>query len=217
MTIAGLYPLLTDGVLPLADFPPAAVALADLGVTVLQIRLKAAPDRERLAVQRAVAAALAGRASGFAGLLVVNDRPDLARVLAAESSLRVGLHLGQTDLPPALARAIVGPGVALGLSTHASDQLARGLEEPVDYLAYGPIFPTATKGDPDPVVGLDGLAAASRAVASHAHPRPLVAIGGIDPSRARACVAAGASAFAVVGALFGDGLPGLAARVEAFR
>ncbi|MFO0748960.1 MAG: thiamine phosphate synthase [Myxococcota bacterium] len=214
MTVSGLYPLLSEGALPLADFPPAARMLADLGVSVLQVRLKGASDRQRLGVQRAVADALTD--VGFRGTLVVNDRADLARVLADEYPLRVGLHLGQDDLPPRSARDIVGPDVVIGLSTHDAQQLALGLEAPVDYLAFGPIFATATKAKADPVVGVEGLAAASQAVRSHARPRPLVAIGGLDPARAKACAAVGADAWAVAQALFADGLVGMVHRVGAF-
>jgi len=208
---AGLYALLTDDLLPIEAHPEAAGLLAAAGAAVIQLRLKAAPDRERLASQRAVME----RLRGWRGVLCVNDRADLAVILAREAppGLRAALHLGQDDLPPVAARAIVGPEVLVGLSTHDLDQIAAAEGEPVDYLGFGPIFPTGTKVNPDPVVGLDGargLAAAARATS-----RPLVAIGGIGLERLREVRAAGARAIALASALSAGGLGGLEARARA--
>ncbi len=215
MKIAGLYPILGPEVLPLAEIPAAARALADLGVSVMQVRLKAESDLVRLEVLRAVAAAL----GAYPGLLVVNDRPDLAYVLAMEApQLDIGLHLGQDDIPPALARAVVGPDVVIGLSTHTLEQVRAGRSEPVDYLAFGPIFYTTTKARTDPVVGVEGLRLARKAVTM-----PLVAIGGIAVERARSVYKAGADALAVASGLFGgttdpaSDTAKLGARVAAFR
>jgi thiamine-phosphate pyrophosphorylase len=200
--IAGLYPLLSEGTIPLAgeaDLPAWTSAAGDLaaaGVTVLQLRLKTAPDGLRLALQRAVAAAL----DGWSGLLVLDDRADLAAIAARERTAAgpaIGLHLGQTDLPPALARAIVGPDVVIGLSTHDLDQVAAALGEPVDYLGFGPVFPTRTKANPDPVTGLSALSAAARLST-----RPVVAIGGIGRAALPEVLRAGASAAAVVNLLW---------------
>ena len=191
----GLYALLSDNLLPHEGFAAAAAALARAGAPTLQLRVKAPlADVQRLALQREVAAALAG----WGGLLVINDRADLAALLAAEApELRVGLHLGQDDLPPHLARTIVGPRVLLGLSTHSLAQVAAAADAPVDYLGFGPIAPTSTKAQPDALVGVDGLAAAA-ALSAH----PLVAIGGLGLVAAMACRRAGAHATAIAGALF---------------
>lgn len=207
--VPGLYPLLTDPLVGLDDFPRAARALADAGVLTLQLRVKAdIGDGRRLALQRAVTAALAD----WPGLLVINDRADLAALLRHEAppTIAVGLHLGQDDLPPAHARAIVGPDVVIGLSTHSPDQVRAAAAEPVDYLGYGPIFPTRTKANPDPVVGLAGLAAAASLTSL-----PLVAIGGVDLATAPACRDAGAHAVAVSGALFAGDLANLTGRAHA--
>jgi len=204
--VRGLYPLLSEGPLPLGDFAAAARALAPY-VSVMQVRVKSLGDRARLALVKEVADVL----QGWGGVLVVNDRADLAHILARETTLQVGLHLGQTDLPPRAARAIVGPDVIIGLSTHDLTQLAAASDEPVDYVAFGPVFQTTTKAHPDPLVGLAGLHAAAALTT-----RPLVAIGGLDPERARAACDAGASAVAVAGALFADGLAGLAERARRF-
>ncbi len=107
--------------------------------------------------------------------------------------LDAGLHLGQDDLPPALARRIVGDQAVIGFSTHNAEQLRAAAAEPVDYLALGPIFPTASKERPDPVVGLVRL--------SQWRPltdRPLVAIGGITRDNAVSVLQAGADSVAVI-------------------
>jgi thiamine-phosphate pyrophosphorylase len=99
-----------------------------------------------------------------------------------------GVHLGQDDLPPAAARALLGAGAVVGLSTHNLAQVEAAVAAGgIDYLAFGPIFATASKRDPDPVQGLDGLRAARAR-----SPWPLVAIGGIDAATAGAVRAAGA-------------------------
>lgn len=215
--VAGLYPLLSEGALPTLAMPAAARVLADAGCTVVQLRLKSLGDAERLRVQRAVAAAL----SGSGATLVIDDRADLAAILAAEAppAVAAGLHLGQTDLPPAAARAIVGPEVLVGYSTHSLEQLHAAAAEPVDYLGFGPIFPTASKHGADPSVGLAQLRAAAASTS-----RPLVAIGGLDLRTAPAAIGAGAAAVAVIGALFADldltdasGLAALAKRARALQ
>lgn len=123
-------------------------------------------------------------------LFVINDRADVARLLDA------GLHVGQDDLPPAEARRLIGPDAVLGLSTHNPAQFRAALMEPVDYVAFGPIFPTATKENPDPVVGLGLLP--ELAEQARRSGRPLVAIGGITRARAHEVLAAGADSLAVI-------------------
>jgi thiamine-phosphate pyrophosphorylase len=122
--------------------------------------------------------------------LVVNDRADVAKLLDA------GLHVGQDDLPPGDARRLLGPAAMLGYSTHNLRQFEAALAEPVDYLAIGPVFATASKQNPDPVVGLDELRKC-RALS----PRPLVAIGGITRDSVAAVLAAGADSVAIIGDL----------------
>ena len=158
--------------------------LARGGAPLIQLRVKALTDRERLALARAALAA--ARASG--ARLVVNDRADVARIVGAD-----GLHVGQDDLSPDDARAVIGPGMLLGLSTHGLAQLEAAASAPVDYVAIGPVFATRTKDDPDPVVGLE-MVRRARAIVS----RPLVAIGGITRANARQVVEAGADGVAVV-------------------
>ena len=123
--------------------------------------------------------------------LVVNDRADVARLVGA------AVHLGQQDLPPAEARRVVGPATMIGYSTHNESQLRAAAQEPADYLAIGPIFGTASKESPDPVVGLDELRRLRPLT-----DRPLVAIGGITRANARSVIDAAADSVAVIGDLF---------------
>jgi thiamine-phosphate pyrophosphorylase len=122
---------------------------------------------------------------------IVNDRVDVALMTGAD-----GVHVGQTDVPPRRARAMMPPPGWIGYSTHSLAQIELGTHEPVDYLAFGPVFPTASKLDPAPFVGLDGLARAAARASDAA--LPLVAIGGITLDRVPEVVASGASAVAVI-------------------
>jgi thiamine-phosphate diphosphorylase len=158
------------------------------GARLIQIRDKEASARDFLDAARACVKLT--RAAG--ARLIVNDRVDLA--LAADAD---GVHLGQDDLAVVAARAILGPTKIIGLSTHSLDLYRAALATSADYLAVGPIYPTTTKGDPDPVVGLD-LIRGAREIAD----RPLVAIGGITLERAPEVLAAGADSIAVISALY---------------
>jgi len=118
---------------------------------------------------------------------VVNDRADYARLLQAD------LHLGQDDLLPADARGMIGDEAMIGFSTHNSDQMRAAASEPVDYMAFGPVFTTASKERPDPTVGIAGL----RTVRELTQ-KPLVAIGGITRDNAALCWSAGADSVAII-------------------
>ena len=139
------------------------------------------------------------RARAAGATLVVNDRPDIARMADAD-----GVHVGQDDLAPAAARVIVGPDRIVGLSTHDKPQVARGREEPVNYLAIGPVFATASKADHERPVGIDGV---QRAVAmATTAGRPVVAIGGITIDTAPRLIQVGAASVAVISDLFAGGV-----------
>jgi thiamine-phosphate pyrophosphorylase len=166
-----------------------AVAFLEAGVRLLQIRAKHATGRDLLALTETVL----DHARPRGATVVVNDRVDVAATASA------GVHVGQDDLPPAVARRLLGPAALLGCSTHTPAQLTEALAAPIDYVAYGPVFTTATKANPDPVVGLDGLRGAARQAAAAGV--PLVAIGGITLATAPSVLAAGASAVAVIGDL----------------
>jgi thiamine-phosphate pyrophosphorylase len=183
--------------------PEVARAFLAGGARLLQIRAKhlAAGAFLRLVDDVAVAARAAG------ATLVVNDRVDVARAAG------LGVHLGQDDLPVGAARAVLGHDAVVGLSTHTPAELEAALRLPISYVAYGPIFATATKAAPDPVVGLAALAAAATTAAAAGI--PLVAIGGITLATAAAVRAQGAASVAVIGDLLA-GAEGAAERVRRF-
>ena len=154
----------------------------------LQLRAKGAGAREALELARVMAAACRARQVPF----FMNDRPDLA--VLAESS---GVHLGQQDLPAREVRRLT-PRLRIGLSTHCLEEVEQALAEAPDYVAFGPVFPTLSKRNPEPVVGLAGLEQAAR-LCRQARV-PLVAIGGIEEATA-AEVARHADAAAFISAL----------------
>lgn len=150
-------------------------------------------------------------------LLIVNDRADVALLARIGQASASGVHLGQEDLPVAAARSLLGTEKLIGLSTHNSEQVRAGDSGPADYLAFGPIFPTATKADTQPVVGLAQLREVRRQT-----PKPLVAIGGITPENAAQVIEAGADAVAVISGWLAPRGAGQAAddipqRLEEFR
>lgn len=181
------YPIVDTGQLARRGFDPARFAgiLIAEGARILQIRHKAALTREAFETMERIR----GLCAASDALCIINDRADLAALLDA------GLHLGQDDLPPSLARR-VAPTAFLGLSTHNELQLAKAALEPVDYLAIGPVFATLTKEKPDPAVGLEGVRRAREL--THL---PLAAIGGITAERAPEVFGAGADSIAVIGDL----------------
>jgi thiamine-phosphate pyrophosphorylase len=127
--------------------------------------------------------------------LIINDRVDIALALRAD-----GVHLGQEDMPADAARRILGDNAVIGFSTHNLEQVYEALRLPIDYLAFGPIFPTTSKQNPDPVAGLNQL----RIVCEVARPLPVVAIGGITTTNAQDVLNAGADAVAVISALLAN-------------
>jgi thiamine-phosphate pyrophosphorylase len=179
-----------------------ASACLDGGATFLQLRAKRASSRWLFDT----AAELVRRAAGTGALVVINDRADVARLVAAG-----GVHVGQRDLAPGAVRAIVGPDAILGLSTHTPAELQRALSEPVDYVAIGPIYESSTKMAGPHALGLDSIRSAASRTASRR--LPLVAIGGITIDRAADVLAAGAQSVAVIADLLTDDP---AARVRAY-
>jgi thiamine-phosphate pyrophosphorylase len=157
------------------------------GARVIQLRIKGASTARIAETARGVIAPC--RAAGVA--LIVNDDAEACRDADAD-----GLHLGQGDLSPSVARRVIGPERILGLSTHSRAQFTAGLREPVDYLAVGPVFDTVNKANPDPTVGLELV----RWAKSQAD-RPVIAIGGINSMNIRSVIDAGADAVAVIGAV----------------
>jgi thiamine-phosphate pyrophosphorylase len=186
-----VYPILDTASLAKVDIDIriAAEALLEGGAEILQFRHKSFWNREAVSAAEQVAGLCTAAGVPFA----VNDRADYAALIAAGSSGSIGLHLGQEDLAPAEARIVAGDRVFIGLSTHNPVQARRAAAEPVDYVAFGPVFGTSSKLKPDPEVGLAGLKAV-RALVS----KPLVAIGGITRDNAQYCLDAGADSVAVI-------------------
>jgi thiamine-phosphate pyrophosphorylase len=187
------YPILDTGLLKnrrmaLVD---AASALLDAGARILQIRHKGPYTRVLFEECQTIAA----RCFDAGAILIVNDRADIALLLDA------GVHVGQDDLAPADVRTVLGPSRILGHSTHNEAQVRTAIHAPADYLAFGPIFATASKENPDPIVGLSELRHIRELLA-----RPLVAIGGITRALAGEVLAAGADSVAIIGDLYPDPL-----------
>ncbi|OBI43715.1 thiamine-phosphate diphosphorylase [Mycobacterium kyorinense] len=177
----------------LAEFADAALAG---GVDVIQLRDKGSAGEQRFGPleardELAALEILADAARRHRALVAVNDRADIARAAGADV-----LHLGQDDLPLAVARDIVGSGVVIGRSAHDSDQVAAAVAEEVDYFCVGPCWPTPTKpGRPAPGLPL------VRAAAATAGGKPWFAIGGIDTERLAQVLSAGARRIVVVRAI----------------
>lgn len=159
------------------------------GVTLLQYRAKLATAREMLSHARELKRTLSPNVK-----LIMNDRADLC--LAAGFD---GVHLGQDDLSPEGGRRVVGERHWIGVSTHNLEQLASADASPADYLAFGPIFGTRSKQNPDAIVGLEGLREARKATK-----KPLVAIGGITRENCRSVLDAGADSLAVISDLVNE-------------
>ncbi len=182
------------------DLGAFLAACIDGGVDVVQLRDKHLEARALLARARVALRVCAERGVPF----VLNDRPDLALECGAN-----GVHVGQDDAPPDLARRILGPAALVGLSTHAPRDLAAAAAEPVDYLSVGPVHATPTKpGRPGTGLGYLAGAAASAAV-------PWFVTGGVTPDTVPAMVAAGARRFVVVRWLTEATDPAAAARAVA--
>jgi thiamine-phosphate pyrophosphorylase len=176
--------------------PKLAEAYLDGGARFLQVRAKNAPSGEYLDLCHAVVSV--ARKAG--AVVIVNDRADIALLAGAS-----GVHVGQDDLPAGAARNIVGAEGVVGLSTHSTDQIRAAEALPVDYIAIGPLFGTASKDTGHAALGLEFL---SRVRAG----KPLVAIGGVTLDRAAAVIAAGASSVAVISDLLATGSPGARVR-----
>lgn len=179
-----------------------AEALIEGGARCVQVRAKNLASGPLLELSRAVVEA----ARRFHADVIVNDRADVARLAGA-----AGVHVGQEDLSPTEARAVVGPDAIVGYSTHTLDQFERALREPASYLAIGPVFGTSTKDTGYDAVGLDLVEAAARM----APERPIVAIGGVTLENAASAWAAGARSVAVIGDLLAGNDP--RARVASYN
>ena len=197
MNASGLYVVLDRTASGGRDLETVLDAVLKGGARIVQLREKTLPSGTLFPLAERLRARC--RTAGVP--FIVNDRVDLAVAVGAD-----GVHLGQDDLPPAAARAILKPGMILGLSTHSVAQADAAQAAGADYVAVGSMYPTATK----PEFQLVGPA-----LVRELRPRirvPLVAIGGITPENAGEVIAAGADAVAVISAVCGAPDPAAAAR-----
>jgi len=160
-----------------------AQELLAAGATLLQYRNKTGNARRVLDGARALRRLSEGKAR-----LLLNDRADLCLAAGCD-----GVHLGQDDLSAEGARRILGDRLWVGVSAHSVEQVKEADRTPVDYIAVGPVFATASKERPDPVIGLEGVRSARSATG-----KPLVAIGGITRANCRSVIEAGADSVAVI-------------------
>lgn len=201
MPLPALYPIIdfaffADQPDPIAAVVGFADELLDAGATLIQLRDKSESQNDGpqhfLSCARELRRVTQERAT-----LIINDRVDLCLASGAD-----GVHLGQTDLSPVAARRVLngvndGRRIIIGYSTHNLEQVREADTLPVDYVAIGPVFATASKANPDPVIGLEGVRQARRVTA-----KPLVAIGGITRMNCAQVKDSGADSVALISDLF---------------
>jgi thiamine-phosphate pyrophosphorylase len=185
-----VYPI-TDTNLSGLSHPEQVDRLIAGGATLIQLRDKHAAPWDFF--RQAEAARQIARKHDVR--LIINDRLDIALALGAD-----GVHLGQTDIPVEAARCLLGERAIIGISTHNLAQAELAANMPVDYVAFGPMFKTSTKENPDPIIGLEALPAVRTIVGA----LPLVAIGGITLANAEEAWRAGADAVSSIVALVSD-------------
>ncbi len=196
LSAARLY-VVTDARSDRGDLVESLDAILGAGVGIIQLREKEAEAADLIRY----AEVFRGAADRHDALFIVNDRPDVALATDAD-----GVHVGQGDLPPGLARKILGEDSIIGLSCHSSADHEAAPPE-ADYLTAGPVFATPTKPGRK-AVGVELVRLAAR----HVTDRPWFAIGGIDASNIAEVVDAGATRVAVVRAVTEAEDPGTAAR-----
>jgi thiamine-phosphate pyrophosphorylase len=193
LTLPKIYPI-TDTSISGLSHRDQVKQLIEGGASLIQLREKRASPREFF--QDALDAVNIAHAAGIK--LIINDRVDVALAIGAD-----GVHLGQTDMPVEAARRLLGEHAIIGFSTHNLNQVEEAVRLPIDYLAFGPIFPTATKENPDPPVGLTELAQIKNLVGS----LPLAAIGGITAAAIREVLMSGADSIAIISAVLNRAHP----------
>lgn len=197
LVLPRLYVILDAGLLTTSHLA-FTEEMAKAGVRLLQYRSKSATSAALLRASRELAEVCAARGVTF----LVNDHAEVALLAGAD-----GVHVGQDDLPIEHARKVLGPEKCVGISTHNLEQFCRAAKSSADYIALGPIFSTASKDNPDAVVGTEMLRQV-RPITS----KPIVAIGGITLERARQVIEAGADTVAVISGIMNTENPGARAR-----
>lgn len=176
----GIYIIITK---PFLSYRTIAEKCVSNGIKMLQLREKHLSDKELVKIGKEIRSITRGTVTKF----VVNDRPDIAAICDADY-----LHIGQDDISIEDARKIVGD-MKIGLSTHSITQAKNALKEEIDYIGFGPIYPTNAKAIPDEPVGTEQL----KEVLRFAN-KPVIAIGGIFPHNIRQVIDAGATNIAMV-------------------
>lgn len=179
--IFGFYSILTN---PLKGYEYCTQLLVDEGIYIVQLRMKEVPHTDIICV----AEKMRKITEGTGTLLVINDHPDIAKMVGAD-----GVHIGQQDISYSETRKIVGEDAIIGISTHSKEQTQKACELNPDYIGIGPVFKTPTKKTPDPVIGIEGMKKMLN-VATVPH----VAIGGIDLTNLPEVLEAGAKNFCMV-------------------
>jgi thiamine-phosphate pyrophosphorylase len=185
--ISGLYAIVDSGFCPPSGLAALARRLIEGGCRLLQLRMKGSDAAHVERVAREIMAERSRHSFTF----IVNDRAEVALAVGAD-----GVHVGTNDEPIEAIRKRVGSKLLIGYSAHSQEEAVAAASQGADYVAFGAIFPTATKGPDHPVQGLTRLAEVVRATAA-----PVVAIGGIGRENVRQVIEAGASAAAMIGAL----------------
>lgn len=184
-----LYLVTDRGLLAGRDMVDVVSKAVAGGVTMVQLREKDLGSKDFIGEAIALKAALEG--TGVP--LIINDRVDVALAAGAD-----GVHIGQSDMPYAMARRLLGPDAVIGLSVENMDQVLEAEALDVDYIGVSPVFSTSTKTDTVAPFGLAGLSEAAR-ISSH----PVVAIGGLNDSNIADVLRAGADGIALVSAVIG--------------
>ncbi len=211
MTLSPLYAILDTDVAAAHGWtvPDLARACCDGGARLLQVRAKTLASGTFLTMVDAIVRI----AQPYGTSVIVNDRADLSRMADA-----AGVHVGQDDLEPSAVRRVVGASAIVGLSTHTVAQIESARQQPISYLAVGPVFSTRSKQTGYEAVGValvaDAVRMSSRPGSAGSDPLPVVAIGGITLDRAAGVIAAGAASVAVISDLLAGGDP--AARVREY-
>jgi thiamine-phosphate pyrophosphorylase len=177
----GFYAILTN---PMRGYEYVTQILVEYKIAFVQLRMK---DAELSSIED-IACKMRKITLGTSTRLIINDYPDIAKKINAD-----GVHIGQTDMQYSDARKIMGDSAIIGLSTHSPFQTKAACELSPDYIGIGPVFPTPTKKNPDPVIGISTMKE-MLSISSV----PGVAIGGITLEKLPEVLAAGAQNFSMV-------------------
>ncbi len=182
--IKGLYAIVDTTYVPPERMAETAEGIINGGGRIIQLRAKGLEGRVFFNIARTLREMTGRRDVCF----IINDRVDIALMVGAD-----GVHLGQEDLPPSEARRLLGEGRLIGFSTHNPYEAEEALRMPVDYISFGPIFPTTTKADARAPVGVEGLRRIKKSVRL-----PVVAIGGIKEGNLESVLKTGVDSVAII-------------------